>query len=279
MMDGLALNDTLTDERAARVEARLSQSAFLATPLRRLGYDSNEAWSWSNYKPTVLSFVEALRQADRHDGTGRVRLLEIGGGRGPQLTPDEADKLGVDLTVNDIDAGELSLAPKGFATACFDIAGDVDPSLHKKFDLIFSRMVFEHVKGAPHAWRNVAALLAPGGVALAYHPTLYSPPFILNWLTPEAFSARLLRHFFPGRHNGDYPKFPARYEMCVSEPSRVAPKLRACGFSEVLIAPFFGHGYLRSIPIAREIEGALHVLAERRDWRGLSSYAFTLVRK
>ena len=59
----------------------------------------------------------------------------------------------------------------------------------------------------------------------------------------------------------------------------VAPKLRACGFSEVLVAPFFGHGYLRSIPIAREIEGALHVLAERRDWRGLSSYAFTLVRK
>jgi SAM-dependent methyltransferase len=279
MMDGLALNDTLTDERAARVEARLSQSAFLATPLRRLGYDSNEAWSWNNYKPTVLSFVEALRQAGRHDGTGRVRLLEIGGGRGPQLTPDEADKLGVDLTVNDIDAGELSLAPEGFATACFDIAGDVDPSLHKKFDLIFSRMVFEHVKGAPHAWRNVAALLAPGGVALAYHPTLYSPPFIINWLTPEAFSARLLRHFFPGRHNGDYPKFPARYEMCVSEPGIVAPKLRACGFSEVLIAPFFGHGYLRSIPIVREIEGALHVLAERRDWRGLSSYAFTLVRR
>jgi len=278
-MDGLALNDTLTDERAARVEARMSQSAFLATPLRRLGYDSSEPWAWNNYKPTVLGFVEALRQAGRHDGMGRVRLLEIGGGRGPQLTPKEADKLGVDLTVNDIDARELSLAPKGFATACFDIAGDVDPSLHEKFDLVFSRMVFEHVKGAPHAWRNIAALLAPGGVALAYHPTLYSPPFVVNWLTPEAFSARLLRRFFPGRHDGDYPKFPARYEMCVAEPSMVAPKLRACGFSEVLVAPFFGHGYLRSIPIAREIEGALHVLAERRDWRGLSSYAFTLVRK
>jgi SAM-dependent methyltransferase len=278
-MDGLALQDTLTDERAGRVEARLSQSAFLAAPLRRLGYDSSEPWAWNNYKPTVLAFVEALRQAGRHDGTGRVRLLEIGGGRGPQLTPEEADKLNVDLTVNDIDARELSLAPKGFATACFDIASNVDPSLHNKFDLVFSRMVFEHVKGAPRAWRNVAALLAPGGVALAYHPTLYSPPFIINWLTPEAFSARLLRMFFPGRHDGDYPKFPARYEMCVAEPSVVAPKLRACGFSEVLLAPFFGHGYLRSVPIAREMEGALHTLAERRDWRGLSSYAFTLVRK
>lgn len=278
-MDGITLPTTVADERALRVEARLSQSPFLAGPLRRLGYDSREPWAWDHYRPTVLAFVETLRQAGRHDGEGRVRLLEVGGGRGPQLTPAQAEKLGVALTVNDIDARELSLAPPGFATACFNIAAEVDPSWHGKFDLIFSRMVFEHVKGAPRAWRNVAALLAPGGVALAFHPTLYSPPFVLNWLAPEAFSARLLKLFFPWRHDGDYPKFPARYEMCVAAPSAVTPKLLSFGFSEALIAPFFGHGYLRSVPVARELEGALHELAERRDWRRLSSYAYTLVRK
>ena len=278
-MDGLALTGALADERASRVEARLSQSAFLAAPLRRLGYDSREAWAWNNYKPTVLAFVESLRQAGRCGEDGKVRLLEVGGGRGPQLTPAEAEKFGVALTVNDIDARELSLAPKGFATACFNIAADVDPALAGKFDLVFSRMVFEHVRDAPRAWANVSALLAPGGVALAYHPTLYSPPFIVNWLTPEAFSARLLKLFFPWRHDGDYPKFPARYEMCVAEPGAVAPRLRAAGFSETLIAPFFGHGYLRSVPLVRDVEGALHIWAERRDVRWLSSYAFTLVRK
>jgi SAM-dependent methyltransferase len=278
-MDGLALSGALADARAARVDARLSQSAFLAAPLRRLGYDSADSWAWANYKPTVLAFVETLRQTGRCGGDGKVRVLEIGGGRGPQFTPNEAEKLGVALTVNDIDARELSLAPPGFATACFNIAADVDPALFGTFDLIFSRMVFEHVKDAPRAWANVASLLAPGGVALAYHPTLYSPPFVLNWLAPEAFTARLLKLFFPWRHNGDYPKFPARYEMCVAEPSAVTPKLRDLGFSDVLIAPFFGHDYLRPIPIARDVEGALHVWAERRDWRWLSSYAFTLVRK
>ena len=116
----------------------------------------------------MLAFVETLRQAGRHDGEGQVRLLEIGGGRGPQFTPAEAEKLGVALTVNDIDARELSLAPQGFATACFNIAAEVDPALFGKFDFIFSRMVFEHVKDAPRAWANVAALLAPGGVALAF---------------------------------------------------------------------------------------------------------------
>ena len=278
-MDGMTLTGSLADERAQRVETRLSQSAFLAAPLRKLGYDSGEVWAWHNYKPTALAFVEALRMAGRHDGRGKVRLLEIGGGRGPQFTPDEAERLGVALTVNDIDARELALAPPGFATACFNIAADVDPLLFGQFDFVFSRMVFEHVKDAPRAWRNVASLLAPGGVALAYHPTLYSPPFIVNWLTPEAFSARLLKVFFPTRHDGDYPKFPARYEMCVAEPGAVAPKLRDCGFSETLIAPFFGHGYLRAIPVAREIEGALHVWAERRDVRWLASYAYTLARK
>ena len=278
-MDGQALAAVPAETRAHRVEARLAQSAFLAAPLRRLGYDSGEAWAWDNYKPALIGFVEALRQAGRCGEDGRVRLMEIGGGRGPQFSPEEAKELGVALTVNDIDARELSLAPPGFATACFSIAGEVDRSLLGQFDFIFSRMVFEHVKDAPRAWANVASLLAPGGVALAYHPTLYSPPFIVNWLTPEAFSARLLKLFFPWRHDGDYPKFPARYEMCVAEPSAVAPKLKAAGFSEVLIAPFFGHGYLRAVPVAREIEGALHAWAERRDIRWLSSYAFTLARR
>jgi len=278
-MDGLVYSTPLVDKRAERVEARLATSAFLAGPFRRLGYDSREVWAWENYKPSLVAFVETLRQAGRCGEDGRVRLLEIGGGRGPQFTPAEADKLGVALTINDIDARELSLAPAGFATACFNIAGDVDPALKGTFDFIFSRMVFEHVKDAPRAWANVAGLLAQGGVALAFHPTLYSPPFVLNWLAPEAFSGRLLKLLFPWRHDGDYPKFPARYEMCVAEPSFVAPKLRSYGFSESLIAPFYGHRYLRAIPVMREVEGALHTLAERRDLRWLSSYAYTLARK
>ncbi len=278
-IDQVATTDWRDDGRAARVEARLAQSAFLAEPLRRLGYDSSEAWAWDNYRPTILAFIDALRRAGRSDDNGKVRLLEVGGGRGPQLTPAQADELGVALTVNDIDARELSLAPAGFETALFDIAGEVDPRFFGRFDLIYSRMVFEHVKNAPRAWRNVCALLAPGGVALAYHPTLYSPPFVVNLLVSESVSSRLLRLFFPWRHDGDYPKFPARYEMCFATPSRVAPALRDAGFSEVLIAPFFGHGYLRSAPVLREVEGALHRLAERRDWRALASYAFTLARR
>jgi SAM-dependent methyltransferase len=265
-------------ERKQRVEQRLSRAPFLAEPFRRLGYDCSELWAWDNYRSTVLAMANHCRQNGRHSD-GLVRLLEIGGGRGPLLTPAEAKSAGIALTVNDIDARELSLAPAEFNKAQFDVAGDIDPSLEGGFDLIISRMVLEHVRDAPRAWANMRALLAPGGVALAFHPTLYAPPFVVNWLLPESLTARVLRFFFRYRHDGGYPKFPARYEMCFTEPSKIEPILTRCGFSQILIAPFWRHGYFRHVPLLREADAALQHLAEKHDWRALTTYAFTLARR
>ncbi len=265
-------------EREARVEERLNRAPFLAEPLRRLGYNCSEGWAWNNYRPVVLALAQACRQSGRHS-EGAVRLLEIGGGRGPLLTPAEAAAAGIELTVNDIDARELSLAPAEFNKAQFDVAGDIAPHFEECFDLIISRMVFEHVRNAPRAWANMRNLLAPGGVAMAFHPTLYAPPFIVNWLLPETLTARILRFFFPLRHDGGYPKFPARYEMCFTEPSKVEPILTECGFSQILIAPFWRHGYFRHIPLLREADAALQHLAEKNDWRALTTYAYTLARR
>jgi 2-polyprenyl-3-methyl-5-hydroxy-6-metoxy-1,4-benzoquinol methylase len=264
-------------ERRARVERRLNSSAVLAEPFRRLNYDSSEGWAWDNYRAVVLALAQARRAKRRQDET--VRMLEIGGGRGPLLRPAEAAAAGIAVTVNDIDARELSLGPAEFDKAQFDIAGVTPSELLGRFDLIVSRMVMEHVADGRKAWTNMAALLAPGGIAMAFHPTLYAPPFVVNRLFPEALTARVLRLFFPGRHDGDYPKFPARYELCVTNLSRIAPILKDCGFSEVLIAPIWGHGYFRHIPLLREMDAALQRLAEARDWRWLSTYAFTLARR
>lgn len=262
-------------QRQARVERRLAPSRFLAGPFHRLGYDSSEAWAWENYRTVVLGLAQASR---RRDGEP-ARMLEIGGGRGPLLTPVEASAAGIAVTVNDVDAQELAMGPQEFEKAQFDIAGEIDPALHGKFDLVVSRMVMEHVRDGRKAWTNMAALLAPGGVALSFHPTLYAPPYLINLAFPEALTARVLRFFFPNRHEGDYPKFPARYDLCFADPAKVEPILKACGFSEVLIAPFWGHGYFRHIPLLRELDAASQRLAEARDWRWLTTYAFALARR
>lgn len=263
--------------RGDRIVRRLAPSPFLSAPLRALGYDSRELWAWDFYAPSVFAFVEHCRTHGRHDG-GAVRLLEIGGGRGPLVSPREAHEAGITYTVNDISERELALGPPDFSKAVFDVAGGVDQELFGRFDLIISRMVMEHVRDAPRAWANMAALLAPGGVALAFHPTLYAPPFLLNRIIPEAVTAPLLRLFFSDRHDGDFPKFPARYELCRADPELVEPALKAAGFREVLSAPFWGDRYFRRIPALREAEGALSDLAEARDWRFLASYAYTIGR-
>lgn len=265
-------------DRQARVARRLNSSAVLAAPFRRLGYDSSEGWAWDNYRALVLAVAQAQRATRRRRGE-MVRMLEIGGGRGPLLRPAEAAAAGIAVTVNDIDARELSLGPAEFDKAQFDIAGSAPDSLVGQFDLIVSRMVMEHVADGRKAWTNMAALLARGGIALAFHPTLYAPPFVVNRLFPEALTAHVLRFFFPGRHDGGYPKFPARYQLCNSSPEKIAPVLAECGFSESLIAPIWGHGYFRHIPLLREMDTALQRLAEARDWRWLSTYAFTLGRR
>jgi hypothetical protein len=43
--------------------------------------------------------------------------------------------------------------------------------------------------------------------------------------------------------------------------------------------PFWGHGYLKSFPVIREIEGGLNRLAALADVRLVTTYAFVLVRK
>ncbi len=264
--------------RQARVARRLGASPFLAEPLRALGYDSRELWAWDMYEPAVLAFAAHCRQAARHED-GLVRLLEIGGGRRPLLTPDQARAAGIACTVNDISARELALGPPEFARAEFDVAGAVDPALYGRHDLIISRMVMEHVRDASRAWANMAALLAPGGVALAFHPTLYAPPFVINRLIPETLTAPVLKYFFADRHDGDFPKFPARYDLCRADPAVVEPALSRAGFREVLTAPFWGDRYFRHLPGIREAGDALSALAEQRDWRLLASYAYTIGRR
>lgn len=263
------------------LRAQSGGGATLAGPFIALGYTPHEDWAWSNYKALVAGFAEDIRRerAARGEPARPVRLLEVGGGRDPLFTLDEARAAGLDITINDIDADELAMAPQGYGRALFDIAGDVDRAHVGAYDLIFSRMVFEHVDGVARAWGNCHLLLAHGGVALAFHPTLYAPPFLINKLIPEWLSARVLRFFFPGRHHGEQPKFPALYDWCYGDVGKVATMFDAIGFRDRLVAPFWSHGYFRAIPVLREIDAAFQNLARRRDWRSFTTYAYTVARK
>ncbi len=255
------------------VEARARAGASLETFFRELQPDWHSQWAWDNYENAVLALARRF---------GLKELCEIGGGRDPGFLPSNPALRGLSLTVNDIDQLELDFAPQGLKKARFDIAGDLsEPDARPgSYDLMFSRMVFEHVDGVEQAWRNIHALLRPGGVALCFFPTLYAPVFTLNHMIPERLSRRIVHALFPNRRDGGGdPKFPALYDWCVTSEARVKPMLAAAGFAEAHIQPFWGHGYFDRMPGLKQADHAFNRLAARLDWRLMTTYAFVAVRK
>jgi SAM-dependent methyltransferase len=256
---------------AANVVGSVSPD-FLAHAFSQLGIENDDEWAWANYKPVIRNLCNRL---------AAHRLIEIGGGRDPLFDLAEINGLGVEMTINDIADGELAALPRGYQTARFDVAGDISrvANLRGTFDLAFSRMVFEHVADGQRAWSNLYELLAPGGVALAFVPTLYALPFLLNWLLPDKLAAAIVKALFRHRTDDADPVFPARYSWCVADEARVGAMLKAIGYRDVVVQPFYGHGYYRSFPVIRDIHEQFTGLARRHDWRMIASFAYIAARK
>jgi SAM-dependent methyltransferase len=236
------------------------------------GYKPLEDWAWQGYRLAILAFAKEYNLK---------RLMEIGGGRRPLFKPEECAEIGFETTINDISPVELENMKVTFPTACFDVSGDISSPEIKKghYDLIYSRMVFEHVKDVEQAWKNIYQLLAPGGVAIAFYPTLYALPFLVNKLIPESVSSKIVDALYGFRKGKDMLKFPAYYDHCYGDAKRVEPMLQKIGFSDTAVMPFYGHDYFKNLPVLREIDNAVHNLARRKNITSLSSYAYAVVRK
>jgi SAM-dependent methyltransferase len=207
---------------------------------------------------------------------GLQDALEIGGGRSPLFDPSDFEAVGSIYHINDIEQGELDLAPDSIPPErriCFDIAA-ADLTPHRTYDLVYSKSVFEHVKGTHQAWINTYNLLRPGGVALHFFPTFYCPPFVANRILPEWLSERILSST-PGF---EYKKFPALYDGCRST-DRQRRRIESVGFSEVTLVPFWGHAYFNRIPVLRGAERWLTAQAAGRGVRSYTSYCYALARK
>jgi SAM-dependent methyltransferase len=272
----MLLNDTLTrpaPSADARKAPTLKPHTSLASAFAAIGvdHDADGDWAIANYKRTVVEFRKIF---------GARRLIEIGGGRDPLFNPLEIDQLGVEMTINDISDGELAALPPGYQTARFDVAGDVSQlaDFRGGFDFAFSRMVFEHVSDGKRAWENLYELLAPGGVALTYIPTLYAFPFVVNWLLPDKLAATIVKTIYKNRTDDEDPVFPARYSWSFTD-ARLTKMLSAVGYRDVSVLPMYGHGYYKPLPIMHGIQRRFAALARRHDWRTFTSFAFIAVRK
>jgi SAM-dependent methyltransferase len=229
-----------------------------------------EGKSWldamQGYDDTLRAIVAQYPDAD---------ILELGGGRRPSFALSELPDNLKSYTVNDISEEELSLVPKEYNTACFDVSGDVS-GFEGRYDVVFSRFLAEHVRDGSAMHRNIHKVLKPGGVAFHLIPTLYALPFVINRLLPERIGEKVLAL---NTRREISPKFPAFYSWCRGNTPAMRRLFGQIGYDRVEIRGFYGHFYYETIPVLRNIESWFANLACRKEWSLCTSYAYVIAHK
>lgn len=206
------------------------------------------------------------------------RVLEIGAGRNPIFSSAELADGNIDYVANDISPDELDAMQVQVPSAAFDASQGIPDHFVGNFDFVFSNMVQEHVRDTRAFYRNIAIMLRPGGVALHFHPVLFTLPFLINRFVPEAATEPLLYAIRKDRTRSRAPKFPAHYDQCVVS-DRVARRLAAEGYASVTQIPFYGHGYYRFLPPLHAAQRAFAKLAAKREVTPLATFSLTLATK
>jgi hypothetical protein len=171
------------------------------------------------------------------------RILEIGSGANPTLPIAFVQNEQIEYTTNDISEVELNKAPPGYQTLLLDLnANSLPANLAGKYDFIFSRMVNEHVKDGELYYRNIRFLLSPCGITAHWFPTLFSLPFLANWLLPDKLTDWLVDIFMP-RDRYVHAKFPAYYSWSRGPLPGMIRRFERLDFRVLRYVGYFGHGY------------------------------------
>jgi SAM-dependent methyltransferase len=153
------------------------------------------------------------------EAQGLRRIADVGGGAHPLLDESYIRQHALEYVVIDISNDELDKAGAGYTKVCADIT--LPPARFlpllggRRFDLIFSHMLLEHIEQPEIAHRNLWLALRPGGIAVHFYPSPYNLPLALNRVLPEAISRLLVRVAQPNRDlEGQEGKFRAYYRDC-----------------------------------------------------------------
>ena len=176
-------------------------------------------------------------------------VCEFGGGANPALDCGVIDAR-LDYTLLDKSGEELAKAPAGYRS-CGRHAAAADAAPTGRFDLVFSRMLLEHVArrragSTATCWRCSSR----GGLAFHFFPTLYCPPFVANRLMIAAGPQRLL----DGAGAGDpvrAGKFPAYYSWCRGPSRRQIDRFARLGYELVRVSRVLRPRLLRRLNALR----------------------------
>lgn len=233
-------------------------------------YENSEN-AWRDVKDVIGAKIIASKA---------IRILEVGAGANPLFSEDFLKQHGLIYTALDISEEELNKAPECYKKLVADICAEA-PNISERFDFSFSRMLAEHVADGGRFHRNVFQLLAPGGKAFHFFPTMWAPPFVLNRFLPERLAELLLHLLQRGREkSGRHAKFPAFYSWCRGPVDSQIARLKSLGYEIDSYIGFFGHrDYYRKLKPIQKLHDSLvrWLIAHPVPW--ITSYAFLTVQR
>jgi 2-polyprenyl-3-methyl-5-hydroxy-6-metoxy-1,4-benzoquinol methylase len=181
-------------------------------------------------------------------------VLEVGSGANPTLSAGTVSSLNIRYTANDVSLEELSKADGVYDRWVCDLSRDVIPEqMHGKFDLIFSRMVNEHISDGRAYHVNIHNLLKPDGLSAHCFSTLYALPFAVNRILPEAVGGMLMNLFAP-REAHKAGKFRAYYSWSRGPSRAVLSRFENLGYEVIEYRGYFGHSYYARVPLLHRLE-------------------------
>lgn len=264
MWECLLNRSKIDSKRAWRYDDELKQVRT------KVSFDFAEG-GWRGYD----SFLKGLASRP-----GVKRVLDIGGGANPALSLDFVERNGLEYAVLDISSEELAKAPEGYSKIRADITFP-DLDIAGNYDLVFSKMVAEHVRSGRDFHGKVLDLLSEGGIAFHFFPTLYAPPFVVNHLLPERLSEFVVSLLQSNRgREGKTAKFPPYYSWCRGPSSSQIEKFESLGYEVEEYIGFFGHGnYYVKIKPLKEVHDRISSTLVKYPLPWLTSFAYVVLSK
>lgn len=242
-----------------------------ASPPSPIGYHAlSDFPGWEGAVPLLHGLIERFHPR---------LVFEVGSGANPTLDAKDVQALGVRYITSDNHPDELKLAPAGFKSCCLDLQGDaMPPDLIGRCDLIFSRMVNEHISDGEKYHRNLYALLAPGGIAVHCFAALGTLPFLANRFVADGISSKLFSYFAP--RDEQHKKFRAFYSWSRGPTRSMIAKLQGIGYEIVRYDGYYGHLYYQKrLPWLNRVEAAKSRVLLQLKLPQFCSYGVMILRK
>lgn len=206
-------------------------------------FDSSKS-GWKGYSNLIIKLCKEFNY---------TKICDIGGGANPYFSPDLIKEHNFAYHILDISETELAKAPSFYKNKIhMDITSPAINHNHQ-YQLMFSKMLAEHIEDAEKFHKNIYKLLDNGGISVHFFPTLYSFPFFINKIFPEKMTTYLLDIFTP-RDKIQNAKFPAYYNWCRGPTNKQIKKFRNLGFKVLSYYGYFGHdNYYKKIPFIKKL--------------------------